>query len=91
MFLVDKYRWVFFYFDFFIFKNVFIYLFCCCCCKFGGMGYNSLTASSGEIRASLIQVFQIKYPLNNDLKESNANICNKDVSNNENTTNCCVM
>ena len=59
--------------------------------KFEGRGHNSLTVSSGEIRTSLIQYFQSWNPLSIDLEQNIAKICYRDVSNNENRTNCCVM
>ena len=40
--------------------------------KFEGTGHDSLTVSSGKIRTSLIQVFQGRNPLSNDLKQNNA-------------------
>ena len=59
--------------------------------KFEGRGHNSLTVSSGEIRTSLIQKFQSWNPLSNDLKQNRDKICNRDVSDNENRIDCCVM
>ena len=70
----------------YFFENYF-----CIFYKFEGRGHNSLTVSSGEIRASLIQKFQSWNPLNNDLNQNLAKICNRDVSNNENRTDCCVL
>ena len=56
-----------------------------------GRGHNSLTVPTGEIRTSLIQKFQSWNLLNNDLNQNLAKICNRDVSNNENRTDCCVL
>ena len=78
-FSVDEYHRIFF-------KNYFGDFY-----KFEGRGHNSLTVSSGEIRASLIQQFQIWNPPSNDLKQNIAKICNRNVSNNENRTDCCVI
>ena len=59
--------------------------------KFEDRGHNSLTVSCGEIRASLIQQFQIWNPSSNDLEQNIAKVCNRHVSNNENRTDCCVF
>ena len=76
---VDEYHRIFFNIIFFNFY------------KFDGRGHNSLTVSSEKIRASLVQLFQRWNPLSNDLQQNIAKICNRDVSNNENRTDCCVM
>ena len=79
-FLVDEYHSIFFCENYF-----------CRFYKFEGRGYNWLTVSSEEIRTSLIQYFQSWNPLSNDLKQNLAKICNRDVSDNENRTDCCVV
>ena len=70
----------------YFFENYF-----CIFYKFEGRGHNSLTVPTEEIRTSLIQKFQSWNPLNNDLNQNLAKICNRDVSNNENRTDCCVL
>ena len=47
--------------------------------EFEGREHNSLIASSGERGASLIQIFQIRNPLDIDLKQNTARIFKRDV------------
>ena len=74
-----------------ILQDIFFENYFCIFYKFEGRGHNSLTVPTGEIRTSLIQMFRDWNPLNNVLNQNLAKICNRDVSNNENRTDCCVL
>ena len=73
------------------YHRIFLKNYFCDFYKFEGRGHNSLTVSSGDIRPFINPVFSNLKSPSNDLKQNIAKICNRNVSNNENRTDCCVI